>query len=123
MLIKKLFKILFACWMVAIAPWGHAHELSLAEINMYEFKPGVFQWAWAIPAKGKSPSEALKLQWPPGCLSNDQVVQCSGEKGMMGKLEVEGLGKSYSADARPRGRRKGRQRRDRRRVQARQVLA
>jgi len=96
-LIKKLFKILFACWMVAIAPWGHAHELSLAEINMYEFKPGVFQWAWATPAKGKSPSEALKLQWPPGCLSNDQVVQCSGEKGMMGKLEVEGLGKSYSA--------------------------
>jgi hydrogenase/urease accessory protein HupE len=97
MLIKKLLKILFACWMIAIAPWGHAHELSMVEINMYEFKPGVFQWAWATAAKDKPLGEVLKVQWPPGCLGNDQVVQCSGDKGMMGKLEVEGLGKSYSA--------------------------
>jgi len=96
-LLKTFFKILLACCMLAAAPWGHAHELSMVEINMYEFKPGVFQWAWATPAKDKPLSEVLKVQWPPGCVSNDQVVQCSGEKGMMGKLEVEGLGKSYSA--------------------------
>jgi hydrogenase/urease accessory protein HupE len=76
---------------------AQAHELSLVEMNMYEFKPGIFQWAWVTPAKDKPLNEVFTVHWPQGCVSNDQVVQCAGDQGMSGSLEVEGLGKSYSA--------------------------
>jgi hypothetical protein len=90
----KIFRSLLLLWVCLLSSWSQAHELSLAEINMYEFKPGVFQWTWATPAKDRPLSEVLTVHWPQGCVSNEQVVQCSGDKGMMGTLEVEGLGKS-----------------------------
>jgi hydrogenase/urease accessory protein HupE len=64
---------------------------------MYEFRPGSFQWTWATPPKDRPISEVLKVQWPEGCISDDQVVQCSGDKGLAGILEVQGLGQGYSA--------------------------
>jgi len=80
-----------------MATLAHSHELSLAEMNMYEFKPGSFQWTWATPPKDRPLSEVLKVKWPEGCVSDDQVVQCIGDKGLAGTLEVQGLGQSYSA--------------------------
>lgn len=93
----RLLNVLLLMLLTFLSSWGQAHELSLAEINMYEFKPGVFQWTWATPAKDRPLSEVLTVRWPEGCISNEQVVQCSGDKGMKGTLEVDGLGKSYSA--------------------------
>jgi hydrogenase/urease accessory protein HupE len=82
---------------VFMSNFVHSHELSLAEMNMYEFKPGSFQWTWATPPKDRPLSEVLKIQWPEGCVSDEQVVQCTGDKGLAGTLEVQGLGQSYSA--------------------------
>lgn len=92
-----LVRWLLMLFITLCSSWGQAHELSLVEINMYEYKPGFFQWTWATPAKDKPLSEVLKISWPTGCQSNEQVVQCSIEKGMMGTLQVDGLGKGYSA--------------------------
>ena len=80
-----------------LSSMGRAHELSLAEMNLYEFRPGAFQWAWATPPKDRPLDEVFVVHWPEGCVSNDQVVQCPSDKGMKGTLEVEGLGNSYSA--------------------------
>jgi hydrogenase/urease accessory protein HupE len=94
---------LFKCLLLALsllgglAPVAQAHELTLAEMNLYEFRPGAFQWAWATPPLDKPLEEVFVVHWPNGCVSNEQVVQCPSDKGMTGSLEVEGLGKSYSA--------------------------
>jgi hydrogenase/urease accessory protein HupE len=92
---NPLKMLLIAC--ALLSSFAHSHELSLAEMNMYEFKPGLFQWTWATPPKDRPISEVLKVQWPEGCVSDDQVVQCTGDKGLAGTLEVQGLGQSYSA--------------------------
>jgi len=93
---KKFIKFLILS-SIFISTFANCHEISLAEMNMYEFRPGSFQWTWATPPKDRPISEVLKVQWPEGCISDDQVVQCSGDKGLAGILEVQGLGKGYSA--------------------------
>ncbi len=90
----KFLLLLLLCFLSAL---GRAHELSLAEMNLYEYRPGAFQWAWATPPKDRPLDEVFIVHWPQGCASNEQVVQCSSEQGMKGTLEVEGLGNSYSA--------------------------
>lgn len=94
-LINLLKTLLIASFFFSF--FAQSHELSLAEMNMYEFKPGSFQWTWATPAKDRPLSEVLKVQWPEGCVSDEQVVQCDGDRGLAGTLEVQGLGQSYSA--------------------------
>jgi len=93
---KKFIKFLILS-SIFISTFANCHEISLAEMNMYEFRPGSFQWTWATPPKDRPISEVLKVQWPEGCISDDQVVQCSGDKGLAGILEVQGLGQGYSA--------------------------
>lgn len=90
----QVLSLLLLC---LLSSMGRAHELSLAEMNLYEFRPGSFQWAWATPPKDRPLDEVFVVHWPEGCVSNEQVVQCSSDKGMKGTLEVEGLGNSYSA--------------------------
>ncbi len=91
-------KSLFLFCLLLISTLGRAHELSLVEMNLYEFRPGAFQWAWATPPKDEKPlDDVFVVHWPEGCLSSEQVVQCPSDKGMKGMLEVEGLGNSYSA--------------------------
>ena len=94
----RSIKSLFLLCLLLISTLGRAHELSLVEMNLYEFRPGAFQWAWATPPKDEKPlDDVFVVHWPEGCLSSEQVVQCPSDKGMKGMLEVEGLGNSYSA--------------------------
>ena len=93
----RVAQFLLFLFLFFLSSMGRAHELSLAEMNLYEFRPGAFQWAWATPPKDRPLDEVFIVHWPEGCVSNEQVVQCPSDKGMKGTLEVQGLGDSYSA--------------------------
>jgi hypothetical protein len=73
-----------------------AHEMTTAEMRMREMASGQLLWSWGVPAQGKPIDAELTVQWPEGCSSSaDRVLSCAN--GLQGVLEVEGLGRSYSA--------------------------
>ena len=74
-----------------------AHEMSIAEMELREATPGEFLWQWlATNDKQRSVSGDLTPQWPESCVAESNVLHC-GDKGLKGRLAVDGVGKSYSA--------------------------
>lgn len=73
-----------------------AHEMTTAEMQMREMSSGQFLWSWGVPAQGEPIESELTVRWPDGCLvGDDRVLTCS--RGLNGAVEVQGLGRSYSA--------------------------
>jgi hydrogenase/urease accessory protein HupE len=73
----------------------HAHELSMAELDVREVSPGMFVWQWT--AGGSRPAaDELTPVWPEGCIASPGRLDC-GQEGLRGTLQVEGVGKRYSA--------------------------
>jgi hydrogenase/urease accessory protein HupE len=71
-----------------------AHEMTMAEMELRESSRGEFLWQWAA---GERPvAEELTVHWPEGCQADEAVIHC-GEQGLRGTLEIEGVGKTYSA--------------------------
>ncbi|MBC8055582.1 MAG: HupE/UreJ family protein [Rhizobiales bacterium] len=72
-----------------------AHEMSMAEMELRETSRGEFQWQWV--ASGTRPaSQDLTPIWPEACRADANMLRC-GEAGLQGKLEIDGVGKRYSA--------------------------
>src|SRR5687768_15481868 len=72
-----------------------AHEMSMAEIELRETRPGEFLWQWT--ASGARPaSEELTPAWPQACHADPNLLRC-GEGGLAGTLSIDGVGKRYSA--------------------------
>lgn len=81
--------------LLALAP-AQAHEMTTAEMRMREMPGGQFLWSWGIPAQGQPIDDELTVRWPDGCtLDENRVLSCA--RGLQGALEVDGLGRSYSA--------------------------
>jgi hydrogenase/urease accessory protein HupE len=77
------------------AAGAHAHELSMAELELRETSPGQFLWGWT--ASGKYPAgDELALEWPTGCAVEGPALHCDAA-GLSGSITVRGVGKSYSA--------------------------
>lgn len=72
-----------------------AHELSLAELRLRETAPGSFLWNWGAGGLGKTPADELRVMWPSGCTAEGDQLLC--QPSLSGRLEVEGIGESYSA--------------------------
>lgn len=72
-----------------------AHELSLAELRLRELTPGSFLWNWSIGGLGNSPADELQVLWPQGCTASGDQLSCQGS--LSGRLEISGIGQSYSA--------------------------
>jgi hydrogenase/urease accessory protein HupE len=87
--------VLLACLMTGLAP-AHAHEMSMAELNLQEYAPGEFIWNWGAPGSARPVSDDLTPHWPDGCQAQVQILRCGGA-GLAGALSVEGVGKAYSA--------------------------
>ena len=87
--------LLLLCASLGLSP-AHAHEMTIAELTVRESAAGSYFYAWGVPAKVTPVAEDLSLRWPEGCEVSDQSVSC-GPQGLYGQLEVEGLGKVYSA--------------------------
>jgi HupE / UreJ protein len=72
-----------------------AHEMSMAEMELRETRPGEFLWQWT--ASGSKPASAeLTPHWPEGCAAESNLLRC-GEAGLRGELSIEGVGERYSA--------------------------
>jgi hydrogenase/urease accessory protein HupE len=87
--------LLLLCAALGLNP-AQAHEMTIAELTVRESATGSYFYAWGVPAKVTPVAEDLSLRWPEGCEASDQSVSC-GPQGLYGQLEVEGLGKVYSA--------------------------
>jgi len=72
-----------------------AHEMTMAEMELRETRPGEFLWQWT--AVGNTPvAEEITPSWPEGCRSEASVLRC-GAAGLSGVLTMDGVGKRYSA--------------------------
>jgi hypothetical protein len=72
-----------------------AHEMTMAEMELRETRPGEFLWQWT--ASGNSPAaEELTPTWPEGCRGDANMIRC-GATGLSGVLSMEGVGERYSA--------------------------
>jgi hydrogenase/urease accessory protein HupE len=74
---------------------AHAHEMSMAEMQLREMSRGEFFWQWTASEK-RAPSEVLSPVWPEGCRADSNVLHC-GAAGLQGSMSIEGVGKGYSA--------------------------
>ncbi|MDM0078461.1 HupE/UreJ family protein [Variovorax sp. J2P1-59] len=74
----------------------HAHEMSMAEMELREVSRGEFIWQWGAGDK-RPASEDLTPVWPEGCRNIESNAVHCGESGMTGTLSIDGVGKRYSA--------------------------
>jgi hydrogenase/urease accessory protein HupE len=89
--ISKLLLAFLALWAGA----AHAHEMSMAEMQMREMAPGQFLWQWTATNE-RAPSQELRPVWPAGCEAEQSLLRC-GPGGLQGPLAIEGVGQRYSA--------------------------
>lgn len=72
-----------------------AHEMTMAEMELRETRPGEFLWQWG--ASGSRPvADELTPTWPEGCRAEASVLRC-GADGLSGVLSMQGVGERYSA--------------------------
>jgi hydrogenase/urease accessory protein HupE len=86
--------LFWAC--LALAPLAQAHEMSMAELELRETAKGQFIWLWAGGGDKRAPGQGLTPRWPDGCVAETNALRC-GEGGLRGTLEIDGVGKNYSA--------------------------
>ena len=92
---SRVLRILLLAMLALLAGGAVAHEMSMAEMELRETSRGEFMWQWT--ASGNRPAgDALTPVWPEGCRAEANMLRC-GEAGMRGTLEIEGVGKRYSA--------------------------
>jgi hydrogenase/urease accessory protein HupE len=88
-------------WLLAVLAlvplFAMAHEMSMAELEVRETSAGEFIWNWlASNDKQGSANDDLRPLWPEGCVAEPNLLHC-GSAGLYGTLEIEGVGKRYSA--------------------------
>lgn len=76
-------------------PSANAHEMSMAEMNVREMAPGEFLWQWGASDK-RPDGDELSPVWPEGCRADANALHC-GDGGLKGTLEIQGVGKRFSA--------------------------
>jgi len=72
-----------------------AHEMTMAEMELRETRPGEFLWQWG-QSGAKPIADVLSPRWPEGCEADTSMLRC-GERGLTGVMSIEGVGKEYSA--------------------------
>jgi len=80
---------------LCLLPAARAHEMSMAEMSVWQLSATEFRWHWQAGAKG-AVGEQLRPVWPEGCSDEGQRLSC-GPRGLRGRLSVEGVGQRYSA--------------------------
>jgi hydrogenase/urease accessory protein HupE len=90
-----VMRVLALLLMALAANYAHAHEMTMAEMELRETRPGEFLWQWG--ASGSRPiADELSPSWPEGCVADVAVLRC-GEAGLSGVLSIDGVGERYSA--------------------------
>jgi hydrogenase/urease accessory protein HupE len=73
-----------------------SHEMSMAELELRELSKGEFVLTWGQPGKSRPLEQDLTPHWPEGCQVQEQSLKCPAA-GMIGRLSIDGVGKTYSA--------------------------
>ncbi len=94
-LLRTLLAGVLAWWLLLGHGSARAHEISMAEMVVWQNSPTEFSWQWtAAPRTGGA---SVRLRWPDGCDSPEpQRLRC-GAQGLSGRVAVEGLGEGTSA--------------------------
>ncbi len=79
----------------ATAP-ARAHEMSMAEMEVRETSPGEFIWLWSASSDKRPMNNDLVPHWPDSCAAGPNALHCASA-GLKGTLQMEGVGKRYSA--------------------------
>ena len=74
---------------------AHAHEMSIAELEVRETSAGEFLWFWTASNEKRTGDVELVPQWPEGCTSEPNAAHCP--HGLKGTLQIDGVGDRYSA--------------------------
>ena len=93
-LLKRLRAALLLALVAAALP-SPAHEMSMAEMQLREVAPGDFLWQWG-PSEKYPPSQVLRVSWPEGCEADATRLRC-GERGLSGRIAIDGVGEYFSA--------------------------
>ena len=81
---------------VMLARPAHAHEMTMAEMEVRETAPGEFFWQWSAQNDKRPMGDDLTPKWPDSCTAGPNILRC-GSGGLKGTLAVAGVGKRYSA--------------------------
>jgi hydrogenase/urease accessory protein HupE len=84
-----------ACAALWPAP-AHAHEMTMAEMEVRETAPGEFFWQWSAQNDKRPMGDDLMPRWPASCAPGPNVLHC-GAAGLKGTLSIDGVGRRYSA--------------------------
>ena len=93
---KALLRAVLLAFLVLLAPFAAAHEMSMAEMELRETSRGEFLWQWSAINDKRPSLEDLIPQWPEGCVAEPNLLHC-GANGLKGTLTIDGVGKTYSA--------------------------
>ncbi len=85
---------LLMLWAFMAMP-SHAHEMTMAEMQLREINRGDFLMMWG-PGEKRAPSDELSPVWPESCRAEGSMIHC-GERGLSGLLQMDGIGKTFSA--------------------------
>jgi hydrogenase/urease accessory protein HupE len=92
---SSVFRVISLLVLALAAGAAAAHEMSMAEMELRETRPGEFLWQWT--ASGDRPaSDVLTPVWPSACQAGESVLRC-GAEGLRGTLSMQGVGTRYSA--------------------------
>jgi hydrogenase/urease accessory protein HupE len=80
---------------VLMAPLAQAHEMSMAELQVFQLGRGEFQFHWSAGEKSQ-PAASMQPQWPANCRAEDDALHC-GEDGLEGTVTINGVGQKFSA--------------------------
>jgi hypothetical protein len=94
--LRRLARCLAVGLLCAAGGLAGAHEMTTAEMTVREMQSGQLLWSWGVPSQGQPIEDELTVRWPQGC-STDENRMLSCVDGLAGTLEVDGLGRSYSA--------------------------
>lgn len=92
--LRSLLRVLLLTLAAFGALGAHAHEMSMAELEVRETAPGEFLLVW-LQSDRRPPAEELTAVWPKGCEADTGTLRCPG--GLRGTLRMEGVGKTFSA--------------------------
>jgi hydrogenase/urease accessory protein HupE len=85
---------LLALLMLLAAAPLRAHEISMAEMELRQVRPGEFLWQWT--AGQRNGDTLLRPLWPENCREAEGLLRC-GEDGLRGTLGMQGVGQRVSA--------------------------
>ena len=91
-------RLLAAVWLavacLASAPL-HAHELTIAEMEVRETAKNEFLWQWTATERRTGSADLVPV-WPEACEAESFALHC-GDAGLRGELSIRGVGQRYSA--------------------------